>query len=181
MKSTNSRGFSLLEIVIALALTGTVALTGHRLLSVGIQSTEQLRWQQRESAFSANARRWLATSLLSLEAGEGAGAFVGLADRVEYGSWVQQPSGWLVPARVAISVRERALVAGGVTMVPLVLRDSVEAVEFDYLIEPGAETRWVRQWISPVSAPLALRLRTTTSRNGLLSVDTLLLLVKERG
>lgn len=177
----NDGGFTLLEIVIALALTGAVAMTAHRLVDVSLRSTEELHSRQRESGFGANARTWLSQSLLSLEAGEGAGGFAGYAQRVEYGSWAQTSNGWLAPVRVSLGMRDGSVIAEGVMKKPLVLRDSVTALEFDYLIEPGMETRWVRQWISPVSAPLAIRMRTTIERNGIVSIDTLLLLVKERG
>ena len=59
----------------------------------------------------------------------------------------------------------------------LVLADDAHTVAFDYVLEPGADAQWAREWISPVSAPLAIRVRLT----GATQVDTLLLLVKERG
>ena len=65
------------------------------------------------------------------------------------------------------------------------LRDSVTDLEFDYLLEPGAESRWVKEWVSPVTAPVAIRLRVTTGREsgdgGRVVTDTLLFLIKERG
>ena len=67
----------------------------------------------------------------------------------------------------------------------IALRDVVRDVEFDYLLEPGAESRWVREWVSPVSAPVAVRMRITKAENGKWetgnAVDTLLFLIKERG
>ena len=63
--------------------------------------------------------------------------------------------------------------------------DSVADLALDYLLEPGAESRWVREWVSPVSAPVAVRIRMTRTRNGKRDrgnvVDTLLFLIKERG
>ena len=65
------------------------------------------------------------------------------------------------------------------------MRDSVTDLEFDYLLEPGAESRWVKEWVSPVTAPVAIRLRVTTGREsgdgGRVVTDTLLFLIKERG
>ena len=66
----------------------------------------------------------------------------------------------------------------------ILLADSVTDVAFDYLLEPGEEAKWMREWISPVSAPLAVRIRiqrgTGKGEAGMV-VDTLLLLIKERG
>ena len=65
---------------------------------------------------------------------------------------------------------------------PLVLADSVKAVAFDYLLEPGAESRWAAEWVSPVSAPIAVRLRVeSTSSAGAIRADTVLYLIKSRG
>ena len=61
---------------------------------------------------------------------------------------------------------------------PLVLVDDAPEVAFDYLLEPGADARWVRQWVSPVTAPLAVRIRV--ARASPAAVDTQLLLIKER-
>ena len=65
------------------------------------------------------------------------------------------------------------------------MSDSVTDAGFDYLLEPGVESRWVREWVSPVSAPVAIRVRVT---RGLgmgderrVVTDTLLFLIKERG
>jgi hypothetical protein len=63
----------------------------------------------------------------------------------------------------------------------VILREDVASLALDYLLEPGADTRWVRQWLSPVSAPVAVRLRLEIVGPGKLSVDTLLFLIGERG
>ena len=63
--------------------------------------------------------------------------------------------------------------------------DSGTDLQFDYLLEPGAESRWVREWVSPVSAPVAVRMRIAKAgcgkRDAGCVVDTLLFLIKERG
>ena len=62
------------------------------------------------------------------------------------------------------------------------LADSVRDVQFDYLLDPGENATWVREWISPVSAPLAIRVRITKGvGSGMWGVDTLLLIVGPRG
>jgi hypothetical protein len=62
------------------------------------------------------------------------------------------------------------------------LQREVAGLELDYLLEPGADTKWVREWVSPVSAPVAIRVRIAGCGRGYAAgVDTLLFLVKERG
>jgi hypothetical protein len=60
---------------------------------------------------------------------------------------------------------------------PIGLQQGVREVDFDYLLEPGAESHWVREWVSPVSAPLAVRIRLTRNTG----VDTTVMLIKGRG
>lgn len=61
------------------------------------------------------------------------------------------------------------------------LADSVRAVGYDYLLTPGAESRWVGTWISPTSAPLAVRLRIQRAGCRAACTDTLLFLIGPRG
>ncbi len=95
------------------------------------------------------------------------------------------PDGWFERRQVTLGAEQgrlRAIVTPGT---PIALFDSLTDVQFDYLLEPGAESRWVREWVSPVSAPVAVRMRVTRAgcgRQGAGCVmDTLLFLIKERG
>ena len=72
---------------------------------------------------------------------------------------------------------EGRLIARLATGESILLADSVTGVEFDYLLEPGAQATWVREWLSPVSAPLAARVRLSMPAR----VDTLLFVVGSRG
>ena len=60
----------------------------------------------------------------------------------------------------------------------VLLADSVEAVGLDYLLEPGIQAAWVQEWISAVSAPLAVRARVRRAGG---RTDTTLYLIKARG
>ena len=77
------------------------------------------------------------------------------------------PEGWLERRRVELRV-ENGVFAGW---------SGVSGVAFDYLLEPGAHAAWVREWISPVSAPVAVRVRIARGA----AVDTLLFIVGPRG
>ena len=82
---------------------------------------------------------------------------------------------------MSLAARNGALVAAAGAD-SLRLMDDVAYVELDYLLEPGADTRWVRAWTSPVSAQVAVRMRIARRLNaGAGAVDTLLFLVKGRG
>jgi prepilin-type N-terminal cleavage/methylation domain-containing protein len=174
-------GFTLVEVLAALAITGFVVLLAHRLLTATIDSARQLDQARLESDRQENGRRWLRAAFLSLEVGSDAGGFAGLRDRVTFTAWLQQPGGWAARRRMSI-VADGGHLWSTVSPGPaLRIADSVTALAVDYLLEPGANAKWVREWLSPLSAPLAVRFRISRRLGRNEAVDTLLLLIKERG
>src|SRR5213078_479381 len=87
-----------------------------------------------------------------------AGPFEGRPDRVSFGAWLETPGGWFERQRLELRVDGGAFVARR-DGEPIMLADSVSDVAFDYLLDPGEDAKWMREWISPVSAPLAVRIR----------------------
>jgi len=174
--TTTRRGFTLIEVLIALTIGSLVVLLAHQLFAAVTESTRHLQSARTRQDAERLATRWLEAALLSLEAGGPAGPFDGHQERMRFTTWLLQPGGWMERRTIEISVRNSGLVAVGTDQSKALQRD-VHTVEFDYLLEPGAQSQWVQEWVSPVSAPLAVRLRLTRSDR----VDTLLLLIKGRG
>jgi len=193
----NRKGFTLLEVLVALTVSGIVVLLAHGIFTAVTDAGRQVQVARTALDREANARRWMQAAFLSLDVGSDsmAGPFEGRPDRVAFGTWLETPGGWFGRQRIDLRVDVGQFVArlgsgeGGV--VPedsrLMLADSVSDVAFDYLLEPGENTKWVREWISPVSAPLAVRVRITHLANSgqrttdHAVTDTLLFLIKERG
>jgi prepilin-type N-terminal cleavage/methylation domain-containing protein len=174
-------GFTLVELLVAMVITSLVLLLAARLFAGLTFAAQQVEFSRSTLDRRMNARRWLTVTLLNLEVGTtGAHPFEGHPDQVTFTSWRPVAVGWLErgTAHLGLSSGEFRLESDG--MDPVVLADSVADVGFDYLLEPGVDTRWVREWLSPVSAPLAVRLRITSAIPGI-PVDTILLLIKERG
>jgi prepilin-type N-terminal cleavage/methylation domain-containing protein len=174
---TTRRGFTLVEILVALAITGIIALLVRGVFGAVTEGIGRLRASQQEIEARQLGLRWLHTAFLSLEAGNRGLGFEGHADRVAFSSWLMTSSGWLERTGVALGLDEGRLVAGtgqGVTTI----RTGVKAIAFDYLLEPGLDSRWVTDWVSDLTAPLAVRLRLERADRG---VDTLLFLIKGRG
>jgi len=170
------RGFTLIEVMVATAITGLVVLAAHRVFIGVADAARALAAAREDLDHAANARRWLKSTFLSLEP-----PFAGRSDRASFTSWQLSAGGWFEPRPTELSlVGNRFLGKAGSET--LLLTDGVIDVAFDYLLDPGANSKWVREWISPVSAPLAMRVRIAgCGRQDVACVDTLLFLVKERG
>ena len=169
-------GFTLIEVLVALTLSALVVLLAHRVFTGVVDGSARLQDARTTLDHDANAHRALAEMFGSLDIGtEGAGGFAGRPARVEFTAWQRVPAGWLERRRVVITVEGDVLVARSDRT--LALQDSVSRVDFDYLLEPGANAAWVREWISPVSAPVAVRVRIVRGT----ATDTLLFIVGPRG
>lgn len=179
------RGFTLIEVLVALTLSAVVVLLGHRVFTAVVDGSVRVRATQEALDRGANARRWLTEAFGSLAVGTPAGGgFEGTPSRVEFETWLPTVARGFVPRRVGLAVDDGRLVAAIEGQEPLGLRDSVASAAFDYLLEGGANARWVGEWRSPVSAPLAVRLRLAgraPASGEALRVDTLLLLIGPRG
>jgi prepilin-type N-terminal cleavage/methylation domain-containing protein len=169
-------GFTLIEVMVATAIAGVVILVAHQIFTGVADGARAVAAARERLDRSANARRWLKATLLSLEP-----PFEGRRNHASFTSWQLAPGGWFEQEPIEL-LQDGSRFLGSVGAEPLQLADSVCEVAFDYLLVPGADAKWVREWISPVSAPLAVRLRITgCGRQDAGFVDTLLFLVKERG
>jgi prepilin-type N-terminal cleavage/methylation domain-containing protein len=165
---TRCRGFTLIEVMIALMLSGLVVLLAHQIFTGVVVGTAQLDEVRTSLDRDRNARRSLTEMFGSLDIGtESPGGFAGRPERVEFTTWERVPAGWLERRRVVLRAEDGKFGAWS----------DVSGVEFDYLLEPGANAAWVREWISPVSAPVAIRLRIQRKT----AIDTLLFIVGPRG
>jgi hypothetical protein len=158
-----------------------VILVVARLFSAAVSAQQTLRIEREALTRRSNSERWLKAAFLSLEVGVSPGdSFGGQPHRVAFATWRPTARGWMERHGVVMSQEGRTLRAQFDDGIRLTLADSVRNVAWDYLLEPGANTHWVTTWSSPVSAPLAVRLRL--ARLGVpVVVDTMLLLVKGRG
>jgi prepilin-type N-terminal cleavage/methylation domain-containing protein len=178
MSRAGRAGFTLIEVTVALVLTGTVALLAHRLFGAVTDHVGNLREARLDLDRWSNAHRFLQAAFLSLEVGmDSAGPFVGRWDRVSFPSWLLTSDGWLERGTVELGLDGDRWIATSPSHSSVVLARGVTALRFDYLLEPGAESGWVAEWESAVSAPLAVRIRLTQGAEA----DTMLYLIKARG
>ena len=170
------KGFTLIEVIVAISIAGAVVLAAYRIFTGVADGAKGVVVTRGSLDHDANARRWLKGTFLSLEP-----PFEGRVNHASFTSWQLMPGGWFEPQSTHL-LQQGSRLVGKKGDESLQLTDGVSHVSFDYLLEPGADTKWVREWISPVSAPLAIRLRIAgCGRRDAGCVDTLLFLVKERG
>jgi prepilin-type N-terminal cleavage/methylation domain-containing protein len=176
-------GFTLVELLVAIAIGGLVVLTVHRLFGTSTDHARRLDAHRQGFERAANARRWLADAFGSLDVGQGEpGPFLGGSNGVEFSTWLLTGRGWHEAERVGLAVRDGRLIArlrGG----EVVLADSVASAEFEYLVEYGESAPWLPGWRSVANAPLAVRIRLerASARAGGTTVDTLLFVIGARG
>src|SRR6266571_5987796 len=152
--------------MLALSLGALVVLAAHKIFTGVVDGTRQVNEARTALDRAMNARRWLTAAVASLAVGDQDGPFIGKPDRVAFGSWQLTADGWLTRRRLALGAADGRFVAVSPQGDPLVLADSVRDVQFDYLLDPGENATWVREWISPVSAPLAIRIRMKSAGCG---------------
>lgn len=180
---TNRRGgFTLVEVLVALGIGVLLALTVQRAFSLALASVQALADRRERTAARPIAERWLRAAIESIDTGApGAAVFNGEPQHVRASAFVLSDEGWLERRSLDVGVSDGVLVLreGGRR---IVLADGVESLEIDYLLEPGASTKWVQRWESPTSVPLAIRLRVQSRvAGGPVVVDTCLYLIGERG
>src|SRR5258706_10368092 len=176
MTKSRRGGFTLIDLVVALAISSLVVLLAARALVGVAGGAAQLAAARPALDRNMNGRRWLIEAFGSLEVGTSSGGFTGRADRVEFAASQRVPQGWVETRPIALSREGDSLVAI-VGPQQLTIARTVRSLDCDYLLESGASTTWVREWISGVSAPLAVRLRIGYAQHA----DTLLLFVGPRG
>jgi prepilin-type N-terminal cleavage/methylation domain-containing protein len=185
-RAMSDRGFTLIEILVALTIGALAVLLAHEIFAAVVDRGQALVHARLALDREVNARRWLEATFLSLDVGvDSAGGFEGRRDRVRFASWLRTPDGWFERRALVLGREQGRLIASVTPGDPIALLDNVTDLQLDYLLEPGAESRWVREWVSPVSAPVAVRLRVTRAREmgegERAVVDTLLFLIQERG
>lgn len=170
-------GFTMIELLVALLVAAIVVGAAHRLLAGVLDAGDALRRSAVPPEGPTAARAWVLAACRSLEVGtmEGLG-FDGTEHRAQFTARLLSADGWIErqPVSLAAVSRRIHLSIGGRS---LSLADSLDDAEFAYLADPVAGGGWVTGWMSPSSAPLAIRLRWRRGEE----VDSLLCPIGARG
>lgn len=178
MSARRREGFTLVEVAVAIAMLGLIAMLAVRLTAAATDAVGQLRQDRTIGTMEANGYRWLRLATGSAEIGDSLAPFRGSEDRFEFTTWLEQPGGWLERRPVVLGHSDSSLVVEVRGDRRVRLLTQVMSLRIDYLPSRGADTRWQYQWLSPRTAPVAVRLRI--SRQGG-TTDTLLFAIGTRG
>lgn len=171
-------GFTLLEMLAALTVGGAVMVLVSTILTTVITSAAAIDRGGSSHEEAMNGRRWLNSVLRSAMPPTDSMPFVGQSSELVFSSAVRTADGWYESRRIRVRVVDDRLIAevNGQQSVPL---GDGAAVEFDYLLEPGAVSRWVREWVSGLTTPVAARMRVSQPLGGSQGVDTTLFAIRE--
>src|SRR5438093_4228596 len=130
------RGFTLMEVLVALTIGAVVVLLAHQLFAGVADRGRTLTEARTVLDRTANARRWLGATLLSLDVGtDGASGFEGRPDHAAFTTWLRTPDGWFERRIVSLARQDDRLIATVTPGEAIALSDSVTDVGFDYLLE----------------------------------------------
>ncbi len=169
MKRNRVRGFTLLELMVALA-TGGMALAGAAALLYGIgEQVDRLVTVAERVDRDANAERLLRTLFANLElSADTTPSLIGDAQTVRFGASCPTAEGWLGRCGVRLSADAGAATgslhleltaagAEGAALGKTVLAEGFEEVGIRYLVDPRSGGTWVTSW-SRIGLPAAVAL-----------------------
>ena len=178
MRTRSHAGFTIIELVVALTAGALLLVALYGLLAAVIDGGSRLVADRRDAEQTRQGDRWLRSAIASTSVGRpGDAEYEGGPESASFTTMLPTAYGWHEPRAVTLGVRGDSLLLAVTGTEPIVLRHGVRALALDYLLEPGANAKWVRQWSSPVSAPLAVRVRIEMETE----VDTALYLIGPRG
>lgn len=170
-------GFTLIEVVVALAVSAIVLLGARTMLGeVGDDALRISMLAQRADS-EANAERSLRALTRHLELGGDSTQFGGNSREAHFTSWCDTPAGWQERCVVALALEQRAdgdaFVARTSRGDTILVREGVRVGSLRYLSKVTAGGEWLRVWGTGITAPLAIGV--------ILDADTLIVPIGERG
>jgi len=175
-----NRGFTLIELVVALTVAALVVGVAHSLIVALGDGAAGLTEAAVNADSESNRERFLKGVVKRLNAGSLEATFDGTPDRARFKSWCNTPNGWLESCEVELTmamVRSRSRFEVKVELQgqsqEFLLASDFEAGVLRYLSDARLGGRWMTVWGESVTAPLAIGV--------VIDGDTTVLRVGDRG
>jgi prepilin-type N-terminal cleavage/methylation domain-containing protein len=171
-------GFTLIEVIVALAISGIVILGARAVLIQLADGTDRVVQAAADADREANAERVLRALVGRTEAGsDSIPGFLGTEQIARFPTWCDVAAGWQERCHVTLAIvplaGAQALVVHFTDGEILPLRRGLQSGALRYLNDAGGGGVWLRSWENTITTPLALGL--------ILDEDTLIVRIGERG
>lgn len=171
------RGFTLVEVVVALAISALVLLAARMLLENLGNGAERIERAAREADQEANGERLLRALVGQIEVGVRKETFGGDEQSARFTSWCQSPRGWLERCRIILSIDTTNGSPALTTTLPeddrVVLYRASHRLRLRYLVDPSAGGTWFVKWGDGLLVPRAIGVVADS--------DTLIIRIGARG
>lgn len=152
-------GFTMIELLVALAVGGLALTAGSALAGVAIDTVERQHSVIGRHTETVHGYLWLREAFANATAGQpGDAPFQGSAHTSRFSSSLPSARGWLEPTVVSLVLEDSNVVLLRRGRPEIVVRGA-SSLAIDYLGAFGADSPWFTGWQSPSTAPLAVRLR----------------------
>ena len=163
MRTRSRRGFTLLELILAMSLVGAAMLAGVLLIDQLNDGAARIVAQSADTDREANGARLLRRLIFEAHtSADTTRPFAGDVRSLSFISWCDVPGGWREPCHVTLSIDERgdssAVAADFSPGGPLVLKREAGHRAWAYLDASPRDTVWATHWSSGTTLPAAVAL-----------------------
>lgn len=171
-------GFTLVEVIVALAVSGILIISAYSIASVLGDHAITLAATATSGDRAANADRLLRELATQVDIGSAADeGFGGNEREASFTSWCTRPAGWAERCDVILSVDttagSRSILLTRAREFPIVVRAGFANAELRYLRSADDGGQWFRVWGKGITIPLAIGV--------IVDADTTIIRLGERG
>jgi prepilin-type N-terminal cleavage/methylation domain-containing protein len=151
------RGFTLLELVAALALTGLALVGTQQLLVQLADGRDRLHAQSAMQTLEINGGRFLSQLVGNADGSDTTRRFSGSASETSFASWCPGAGGWLEKCPVVLRIEKAAdssIVLASDGRVAALRLTALDGVATFAYFEPGRG--WLRAWPRGLTQPAAI-------------------------